>query len=321
VTKHEVVYQKDRMRLLYYASDAKSKRSPPVLMVYAVINKPYVLDLHPDRSVIRTFLKKGFDVYLIDWGAPSRSDRFISTEDYVERYIDYAVDWLTESLGIKQVSLFGYCLGGTLAAVYAAVHPDKIKNLMIMAGPIDFNHDYSLLHWWTMEEHFDAEKLTRAFGNIPEDLFTSTFKLLNPVQNLHLKYVSLFENVENERFVDMFFRMEQWIHDGIPVTGAFYRELIEKWYQGNQIVKNEFRLNGQKVNLKNINMPVVTITGEQDHIAPPISTESLLNFVSSKDKKAVSCNCGHIGLSVGGRAHKEVWTDVTSWLAKRSGRG
>ena len=320
-TEHEVVYRKERMRLLHYASDAKTKRNPPILMVYAVINKPYVLDLHPDRSVIKTFLSKGFDVYLIDWGTPHRSDRFICTEDYVERYVDYAVDWIVEHCDVDQISLFGYCLGGTVAAIYAAVHPDKVRNLMIMAAPIDFKDEYGLLNWWTNENHFDAEKLTRAYGNIPGYLFMSTFKYLDPAQNLLLKYINLFENVHNEKFVDMFFRMEQWIHDGIPMTGAFYRELIEKWYQDNQIVKNEFRINGNKVNLKNINMPVVTITGEHDYIAPPASTKSLLDFISSKKKKSIHCDCGHIGLSVGGKAHKEVWPEVTNWLAKESHSG
>ena len=320
-TQHEVVYRKDRMRLLHYSSDAKARRSPPILMVYAVINKPYVLDLHPDRSVIKTFLRKGFDVYLIDWGTPHRSDKFISTEDYVERYVDYAVDWIGDHCDTDQISLFGYCLGGTLAAIYAAVHPDKVRNLMIMAAPIDFRDEHGLLNWWTNEDHFDAEKLTRAYGNIPDYLFSSTFKYLDPAQNLLLKYIDLFENVQNEKFVDMFFRMEQWIHDGVPMTGAFYRDLIEKWYQKNQIVKNEFRINGNKVDLKNISMPVVTITGERDHIAPPASVRSLLDFISSKKKKSIHCDCGHIGLSVGGKAHKEVWPEVTNWLAKESHSG
>lgn len=319
-TEHEVAYQKEKMKLLHYSTDAKKRKDPPVLMVYAVINKPYVLDLHPDRSVIKTFLREGFDVYLIDWGIPHRFDKFISTEDYIERYIDCAVDWIAENCDCSEVSLFGYCLGGTLAAIYAAVYPEKVRNLMIMAAPIDFDNRDELLHWWTNRKHFDAEKLTRAYGNIPDYLFMSTFKYLDPAQNLYLKYLSLFENVQNEKFVDMFFRMEQWIHDGIPVTGAFYRDLIEKWYQKNQIVKNELRVNGHKVNLKNINMPVVTITGEHDHIAPTPSTTSMLDFVSSKDKRSIRCDCGHIGLSVGGRAHREVWPEVTSWLAERSNR-
>jgi polyhydroxyalkanoate synthase len=320
-THHEVVYEKDRMKLLHYTNEAKVTKEPPVLMVYAVINKPYVLDLQPDRSVIRAFLKKGFDVYLIDWGTPRNSDKFVDTGDYVERYIDRAVDWVRENRGTESVSLFGYCLGGTLAAIYAAIHPDKVRNLMVMAGPIDFNGEYGLLHQWTGEEYINAEKMVKAYGNIPEDLFTSIFKFLNPIQTLNIKYMTLYENVQNDRFVDMFLRMEKWIHDGIPVTGAFYRDLIEKWYQGNHIVKNKLRIDGHKVNLKNIGMPVITISGQYDHIVPPVSTESIFDYISSKDTKAVNCSCGHIGLSVGSRAHREVWPEVTDWLSKRSRRG
>lgn len=319
-TPHEIVFQKDRMRLLHYRREAKQSRGPPILMVYAVINKPYILDLQPDRSVIRTFLKKGFDVYLIDWGAPRNSDKFISTEDYVERYIDECVDWIRETEGIQRVSLFGYCLGGTLATVYAAVHPDKIMNLMIMAAPVDFGEKYGTFDWWTDGRYYSAEKMVKAFGNIPDYLFTWTFKFLDPVQNLHIKYLYLFENAQNDEFVDMFLRMEKWIHDGIPVTGAFYRELIEDWYQGNHIVQNKFKVNGNTVKLKNIRMPVITISGEQDHIVPMASTTALLDFVSSKDKKSVECNCGHIGLSVGSRSHRKVWPEVTNWLAKRCTR-
>lgn len=317
-TPHETVYSKDRMRLLHYTNEGKVKREPPVLMVYAVINKPYVLDLQEDRSVIRTFLRKGFDVYLIDWGTPRRSDRFLATEDYVERYIDRCADWVMSHCQMEKISLFGYCLGGTLAAIYAALHPEKVRNLMIMAAPIDFREDYGLLHHWTKEGYVNSKKMAQAFGNIPDYLFTWTFKYLNPVQNLQTKYLNLCENIQNERFVDMFFRMEKWIHDGIPVTGAFYRDLIEKWYQGNFIVRKKLRINGQEVDLRNISMPVITISGKDDHIVPQASTESLLNHISSKDKRIVNCSCGHIGLSVGSRAHREVWPNVTSWLAKRS---
>lgn len=317
-TPHETVYRKDRMRLLHYRREPKKSRRPPVLMVYAVINKPYILDLLPNRSVIRAFLKKGFDVYLIDWGRPRDSDKYISTEDYVERYIDQSVEWIRETDNVNQVNLFGYCLGGTLATIYAAVNPDKIRNLMIMAAPIDFGEKYGTFDWWTDERYFNAEKMVKAYGNIPDHLFTSTFKFLDPVQNLHIKYLNLFENAQNEKFVDMFFRMEKWIHDGIPVTGAFYRELIEDWYQGNHIVQGKFRVNGSMVDLKNIGMPVITISGEKDHIVPLASTSALLDYVSTKDRRSIECNCGHIGLSVGSRSHREVWPKVTEWLAKRS---
>ncbi|MFQ6128548.1 MAG: class III poly(R)-hydroxyalkanoic acid synthase subunit PhaC [Thermoplasmata archaeon] len=318
-TPKEVVWKKDKVELLHYHSVSKKKTQPPLLIAYALINKPYILDLEPGRSVIESFLKKGLDVYMIDWGSPGEEDRYLSTEDYVEGYMNEAVDWILKSKGFERISLMGYCIGGTLASIYTSIHPDKIQNLIIMAGPIEFHCDGSLLHIWTAKEFLDGGKLADAFGIIPIELFTWTFKLLDPVRNLHLKYLDLWENADNEKFAETFFRMEKWIHDGVPMTGAFYKELIENWYQGNQLVSGDLRIYGKRVDLREISMPVLTITGSRDHIVPPESTEALLEFVSSEDKYSIRNNSGHIGLSVGRRAHKEVWPKVANWLRKRSG--
>jgi polyhydroxyalkanoate synthase len=317
MTPSDVVWRKDRVRLLHY-SLSKKKKKTPLLIVYALINRPYILDLEPKRSVIESLLKKGTDIYMIDWGTPGEEDRYLCTEDYVERYLDEAVDWILENEGIEKVSLMGYCLGGTLASIYAAIHPKKVQNLVIMAAPIEFHCDGSLLHLWTQDEFLDRNKLADSFGMIPMELFTWTFKFLDPVKNLHLKYVDLWENADNTKFAETFFRMEKWIHDGVPVTGAFYKELIGNWYQGNELVSGDLRVCGKRVNLKKISVPVLTITGAKDHIVPPESTEALLKFTSSKDKDSIRCDSGHIGLSVGGRAHREVWPKVADWLRKRS---
>ena len=317
LTPREAVWEKDTVRLYHYLPTKRVSRTP-LLIAYALINKPYILDLEPGRSVIQSLLAKGIDVYLIDWGIPTRKDMFLSTEDYVERYLDEAIDWILESNDLESISLLGYCLGGTVVSIYASLHPEKVRNLIVMATPIQFHCDGSLLHTWTKEEYLDADKLVKAFGLIPAELFTWTFKLLNPVGNLHLKYVDLWENADNEEYRETFFRMEKWIQDGVPMTGAFYQDLITKWYQKNQLVKGELAVDGRLVNLKKISAPVLTVTGSKDHIVPPESTEALLEFISSKDKSTIRCESGHIGLSVGGRAHKEVWPKVGKWLRQHS---
>ena len=317
-TPKEVVWRKDKVELYHYRPVKKKRARPPLLIVYALLNKPYILDLEPKRSVVESLLNKGIDVYLIYWGSPGEEDRHLCTEDYVEGYLNDVVDWILESQGLEKISLMGYCIGGTLASIYASIHPEKIQNLVIMAAPIEFHCGGSLLHVWTSEEYLDASKLVDALGNVPMELFTWTFKYLDPVGNLHLKYLNLWENADNEEFTETFFRMEKWIHDGIPMTGAFYVDLIEKWYQQNQLTSGELRICGRRVDLGKIHMPVLTITGMRDHIAPPESTEALLEHVSSKEKDSISCNTGHVGLSVGGRSHREVWPKVASWLKKRS---
>lgn len=320
-TPHDIVWQKDMVSLLHYRPvDGKKAKGNPLLIVYALINKPYILDLEPKRSVVEALLQKGNDIYMIDWGSPEEGDRYLCTEDYVERYMDEIVDWIRESRGLDKISLMGYCIGGTLVSIYASIHPEKIQNLIVMAGPIDFSTDQSLLNVWTSADYFEPAKFADALGLIPVDLFTTSFMMLDPVANMHLKYVDLWENADNEKFVETFFRMEKWIHDGVPMTGAFYKELIGKWYQQNQLASGKLEVNGAKVDLGDISMPLLTITGSRDHIVPPESTEALLDLVSSKDKDSIRCDSGHIGLSVGGMAHKQVWPNVADWLKRRSGR-
>ena len=318
ITPHEVVYEEDKMRLLHYLPTAKKVYSPPLLVVYALINKPYILDLEPRRSVIRSLLDRGVDIYLIDWGTPTPADRYLSLEDYVQRYMENVVEEIKSERGVDQVSMMGYCLGGTLAAVYAALYPEKIRNLIVMAGPIDFDCKDTLLYTWTRKEFLDARKIVEAFGNVPPELLQSVFLLLEPVNNLHLKYVNFLERIEDEDFVKLFYRMERWLNDGVPVTGAFYLDLIEKWYQQNLLIKNRLEIDGTRVNLKRIKMPLLVITGEKDHIVPPPSSKALMDVVSSKDRTAIVFPCGHIGLSVGNRSHQKLWPKVAKWLLDRS---
>lgn len=319
MTPHSVVWEKEKVTLLRYDGKGRRKKGNPLIIVYALINKPYILDLEPKRSVIEALLEEGNDVYMIDWGIPGEEDRYLCTEDYIERYMDEAVDWIRENRGSDKISLMGYCIGGTLASIYTAIHPEKIQNLIVMAGPIDFSVDESLLNVWTNAEYLDPDKFADAFGIIPVQFFTSSFLMLDPVANLQLKYLDFMKNADNEAFVKTFFRMEKWIHDGVPMTGAFYKDLIGKWYQQNQLISGRLEIDGTEVDLGEIGMPVLTITGSRDHIVPPRSTEALLDFISSKDKKSIRCDSGHIGLSVGGRAHREVWPKVANWLKKRAG--
>lgn len=317
-TPSRVVWRKGKMKLLSFESSLRKKWKPPLLIVYALINRPYILDLQPGRSVVEALMRKGFDVYMIDWGVPTKGDRFLTQEDYIERYIDPCVDRIREMHGVGKISLMGYCIGGTLTVIYSALNPEKVQNLIVMASPIDFEQNGNLLNLWTAEKYFDAKKVTKAFGNVPGELFSYAFLLLNPVSNLHMKYLGLLERIEDDDYVEMFLRMEKWVYDGVPVSGAFYEELIGDWYQKNLLINNQLRIGDRKVDMRSISMPILTIVGKKDHIVPPDSTQAILNAIASKDKQSFAMDCGHIGLSVGGTSHKELWPQVGHWLRQHS---
>jgi polyhydroxyalkanoate synthase len=315
---NDVVYQDGKMKLRHYHPMVDEPHPVPILIIYALINKPYILDLQPDKSVIRKLLSSGFDIYMIDWGSPTDVDRYIDLDDYVNWYIDDVVDFIRRKHSLDSITIFGYCMGGTLSVMYTGIHPEKVRNFVLMAAPLDFNADQGLLKKWSRPEYFDADKLVETIGNVPGEFLNFGFLLLDPVNNLYSKYLKFVDKVDDEKFVSMFFRMEKWINDGIPLAGEAYREYIKKCYQQNLLVKNKFRINGHKVELNNIKMPLLSIVAQYDHLVPKESSMGFNDLVPSKDKKMIMFPTGHIGLSVSSKTHSKMWPDVIKWLAKRS---
>jgi polyhydroxyalkanoate synthase len=317
-TPADLVYQIHNIKLIHYRSITEEQHPIPVLIIYALINRPYILDLQPDRSVVKVFLENGFDVYLIDWGEPQEKDHIWTINDYVNNYIDNIVDFILEDKGMDKLSILGYCMGGTLSTMYTALHPDKVKNFMVMAAPIYFETDESLLHVWSQPQYFDVDKVVDTLGNIPADFLNGGYGYLDPIGNNYLKILKFLEKIDNDAFVRMFLRMEKWINDGIPLAGETFREFIKYGYQQNLLIKNQWRLNGNTINLKNITMPVLNIIGSYDHLVPPSASKPLLDYIGSTDKDELILPTGHIGLSVSSKSHRELWPKVVDWLQPKS---
>ncbi|MFO7834508.1 MAG: class III poly(R)-hydroxyalkanoic acid synthase subunit PhaC, partial [Halohasta sp.] len=322
LTPNEVVYEENKLELLHYTPEMagiepETRQDVPILIVYALINKPYILDLQPDRSVIRRLLEGGFDVYLIDWGEPSRLDASLTIEDYVTRYTDNCVDVVRERADQESINLLGYCMGGTMGVMYAALFPEKVRNLGLMAAGLCFDNTGGVLELWGEEEYYDAEQVADAFGNIPADFLDIGFALMDPVSNYVSKYLRLYDNVEDDEFVENFARMERWLDEGIDVAGETYREFIEEIYQDNKLARNEFSLGDDHVDLAAIEMPIVQVIGHYDHLIPPESSTGFNDLVPG-EVTTFEAQSGHIGLSVSSSSHDELWPNVAQWFAERS---
>ncbi len=313
-TPYEVVHQKGIFRLIRYKSKVEKTFPTPVLIVYAFINRPYILDLQPERSVIGKFLERGLDVYMIDWGYPKKADKYITIEDYIE-YIDQALEIVSKKTGKKKITLHGYCLGGTLSTIYSAIYPEKVKNLVLQATPIDFDVP-GIINCWA--KSLEVDKIVDALGNVPGEFLNYGFLLANPIGLTFGKYANLLKETQDEKFLKMFLRMEKWIFDSPDVPGETYRQYIKEWYQQNLLIKNEFTINGNRVDLGNISMPTLILTATYDHIAPPESSEPLLKKISSKDKLVMPFPTGHIGVSVGSKPARDFWPKVCDWIIERS---
>jgi polyhydroxyalkanoate synthase len=317
-TPHDTVYEEGTLRLYHYKwpqSDDKKKR-PPVLLVYALINKPYIMDLQPGKSVVESLLKGGLDVYLIDWGTPTDVDRDLTVNDYVNGLMDRCVNKVMELSGEEKISLLGYCMGGTFSAMYITLHPEKIRKLALMAAPVSFASTSSFLNVWALAPGFDAKKIADTFGLVPPDFFNAGFALLDPLRTSYLKFKELLQRLDDKDFVENFLRMELWTIDGIPMPGPTFAEIITNGYQRDMLVKGTWQLNGRTMRLQDVKMPVAGIIGTFDNIVPPECTWKAIEVMGSKDKTKFELPSGHVGLAVGGKAHREMWPKVADWYLK-----
>jgi polyhydroxyalkanoate synthase len=317
-TPSEVVHRVDHIKLLHYPSSKPVKHKTPLLVVFALVNRPYILDLKEGRSVIRHFVDAGFDTYLIDWGSPTLADRYLGLDDYINRYMDGLVDFVCERAGSSKASILGYCMGGTMSTIYTALHRERVANLMLMAAGIDFSTREGLLNLWADPNYFDVDEFVDTFGNCPAEFLQSSFLMLKPVGNLIEKPLNFMENVHNDKFVEDFLTMETWLNDNISVPGEIFREFVKSLYQKNQLVKDELHVRNHRVRLKDVTCPLLNIVAKGDDLVPCSQSLALNDLVGSNDRKTMLVPAGHIGLAVGGKAQRETWPAVCEWLAERS---
>ena len=315
-TPYELVYQEDRVNLKYYRPEV-SRLKTPLLLVHGLCNRETLLDLQPDRSVIQSLLKEGLEVYLVEWGAPTRRDQFLTLDDHINGYLDNIVDFIRRRHGEAKVNLMGVCLGGTFAVIYAALHPEKIRNLITTVAPTQFDTPKGLLHIWLKE--IDVDRLVEAYGNLPGSLVNTAFLLLNPPRLFLDKYLGFLENMDNKEFVENFIRMEKWIFDSPDVPGETVRQVLKDLYQDNRLVQNQLEVGGAGWISAQVTMPLLNIYGRYDHLVPPEACEVLTKSVGSRDSQDICLDTGHIGIYVSARFQKEIVPTIGAWLRERAG--
>ncbi len=316
-TPYDIVYEEDRVKLKHYVPESAGKDGvkTPLVVVYALINRETMLDLQPGRSVVDSFQKAGVDLYMIDWGYPTRKDKFLTIDDHVNGYMDNIIDFVRKRTGFDKINLMGICMGGSFCVMYSALHPEKIKNLITTVCPTNFDTDQGLLHVWM--KHIDADRMIDSFGNMPGDLMNFGFLLLNPARLMIDKYKGFLENMDNKTFVENFVRMEKWIFDSPDVPGETFRQFIKDCYQKNLLIKSRLKLGDRLVNLKKITMPLLNIYGQYDHLVPPGAAEVLTSKVGSTDTEDVCLDTGHIGIYVSSKTQKEFVPKIVRWLGER----
>jgi len=235
VTDKEEIYREDKLVLYRFKGEGKPTIKTPLLIVYALVNRPYMVDLQEDRSIVKQLLASGQDVYLIDWGYPDLSDRFTNLDDYINGYIRRCVDAVAKRCGVAKINILGICQGGAFSLCFASIYPEKVRNLVTMVTPVDFHTPENMLSHWT--RGLDVDLFVDALGNVPAELMNYCYLTLKPVRLNQQKYIGLIDILDNKTEVENFLRMEKWIFDSPDQAGEAFREFIKEFYQGNKLVK------------------------------------------------------------------------------------
>ncbi len=315
-TPSDVVHAENKWRLLRYRPRAGGPGfQTPVLLVPSLINRYYVLDLAPGRSLVEYLVGQGHDTFVLDWGTPGDEDRHLGFDDFCDHYLARAIRVACGYTLREQVHLVGYCLGGTFAAIHAAVHPENIASITAVAAPIRF-HDDGLLSRFARTRTFDPEAMVEAFGNVPWPLMQATFHMLKPTSTA-AKLVSLWDRATNEDFLDVFAAVETWSNDPVSFPGRCFVEYIEGLYRADGLVNRTFRLSGQPVHLDAIRCPTLAITVENDHIVPWQSAAELMERVGAQDRERIHLRGGHVGAVVSKSGSANLWPKMSAWWAAR----
>jgi polyhydroxyalkanoate synthase len=315
-TPKELVWQDDLVKLYHYKRNTPAKSKIPVLVSFAIMNRHDVLDLQPDRSLMKKLLDEGLDIYIMDWGYPQKRHRYLTMEDYILGFMNDAVDFIRKSTGNPKIHKMGICQGGTFSAIYASIFPDKLQSLTTYVAPYDFSGNECMLYRWTKDLDIDA-MIDANSGLVKADMIDNGFAMLKPSGNIS-KYLGIMDSLDNEEKILNFLRMEKWKADCPDQAGEMFRKYIKDLWQANKLIKGEFELGKHQVNLKNLTMPFLNIYATDDNIIPNSSTVPVNKVIGSKDKEMYPFPGGHIGVFVGARSQKELGPKVAQWVIDRS---
>jgi poly[(R)-3-hydroxyalkanoate] polymerase subunit PhaC len=323
------VYREDMVRLYRYRPVAEKRRGISVFIVYALVGRYQMIDLEADRSFVRKLLTEGLDVYMVDWGHPTRAQRWLTIDDYVSGYLDTCVDVIREREGIDQINLIGICQGGVFSTCYAALFPEKIGNLALMVTPLDFHGDagkpeagsgYMNL-WARALKPEDIDLLVDTIGNSPGSMVGFAFLMMNPIGNLTKYTIDLIDILDDDRKLLNFLRMERWIADRPSSPGEVVRQWFKDLYQGNRLIKNQLELGARRVDLRRITMPVLNIFAEGDVVIPNACSRGVGACFATNDYTELGVPGGHIGTFVGAKAQSILSPAIVNWLVARTIEG
>lgn len=313
----DLIHSRGTLNLYHYRPMTDELYRVPILFVMATTNKAYVFDLAPGQSLVEFLLKRGFDVYVMDWNPPRPEERHLTLKDYCLDFIPDCVDRVQRDCEVEDVTVIGYCMGGVLSVIYTALHPEgPARNLVCFTTPIDWK-EMKLFQAWTDRRHFDVDRLVDTLGNVPPEFISAGFDMLRPTQRV-TGQIRLWDNLWNDEFVKSYRMFDRWGTEMLPLAGEYFRETTKELLWENKLYRNELEVGGRRVDLGSIRLPILHVVAEHDHIVPYACSKPLIARVGSEDKEEVMLKGGHVSLIAGPNAVRRMWPKLDQWLGVRS---
>jgi polyhydroxyalkanoate synthase len=316
-TPKTLLLRRGTLGLYHYRPAADEIYRVPVLLLMATTNKAYIFDLAPGQSLVEFLLARGYDVYVMDWNAPTAAERGLRIDDYVLDFIPDCIRHVQKDSGEAELSLVGYCFGGVLSLLYAALHDSAaMKNLVCFTTPVDFSK-MGLFRTMADPRLFDVDRLCDRNDVVPAELIVAGFDALRPAGRI-ANQVRLWDNMWNDEFVKGYRMMERWGAETLPLAAEYFRQIVKELMQGNALHEGTLRLGGRRVDLSRIEVPLLHVLAQHDHIVPLPCAQPLMQCVGSRDKQEIVLPGGHVSLIAGANAVRRMWPALDQWLQGRS---
>jgi polyhydroxyalkanoate synthase len=316
-TPRSLLHRRGTLGLYHYHPQSAEVYRVPLLLVMATTNKSYIFDLAPGQSLIEFLLKRGYDVYVMDWNAPTLDEKRLKFEDYTLDFVHDCIRRVQAHSGEPDVTVVGYCMGGVLATIYAALHPEgPLKNLVCFTTPIDFKK-MTLFQAMSDERYFDVDRLVDTLGNVPAPVIVGAFESQRPAGRIAAQ-IRLWDNMWNDQYVKGYRMMDRFGAETLPLAGEYYRQTVKELAWKNRLCEKTLRVGGRTVDIHDIKVPLLHVIAQYDHLVPPECAAPLVAQTGSLDKEEIMLPGGHVSLVAGPNAVKRMWPALDQWLARRS---
>jgi polyhydroxyalkanoate synthase len=312
----DLLVRRGTMALYRYRPVAEEVYRLPLLLVAPPSNKGYIFDLARGQSFVEFMLERGHDVFLLDWMPPRADEASIALEDYVGDFLPDAFARIAALTGETQLNLSGYCMGGTLALLYAALKPEAVANLLCFTTPVDFHH-MTLFRTWAHPDHFDVDRLVDSLGVIPPEIILGAFDMMRPA-NRTAGLLNLWANMWNDDYVRSYRMFDRWAAETLPMPGGYFRQIVKWLLWDNALIEGRLEILGRRVDLRAITAPILSIVAEHDHVVAREAAAPLMTMTGSTDREEILSKGGHVSVVAGPGAVKRLWPSIDAWLGRRS---